>query len=96
VAPRSQDHPNARFWDASVANCLLLLSTLLWRPDETLIAAGIELSPLAGTTLMRARPGKAPRKAIDPMSALSRVVDGSDALRHMLLNASLAASLTSW
>jgi hypothetical protein len=66
-------------WDASVLNCLVLLSSLLWRPDETLAAAGIDLQALAQTTLMLARPGKAPRKAIDVKSALARIADGPDA-----------------
>ena len=70
---------NQRFWDASVTNCLLLLSSTLWRPDESLAKAGIDLPSLAGTALMLARPGKAPRKAIDFKSALTRIVDGTDA-----------------
>jgi len=70
---------NQRFWDASVTNCLLLLSSTLWRPDESLAKAGIDLPSLAGTALMLARPGKAPRKAIDLKSALTRIVAGTDA-----------------
>jgi hypothetical protein len=70
-------------WDAAVANILLLLSSLLSRPDETLVAAGIDLQALGGTTLMLARPGKAPRKAIDVKAALVRFVDGSDASSAM-------------
>jgi len=70
---------NQRYWDASLSNCLLLLSSALWRPDERLAKAGIDVRALAGTTLMLARPGKAPRKAIDVKSALTRVVDGADA-----------------
>lgn len=65
-------------WDASIANCLLLLSMLLWRPEKTLIYAGIDLQTLSGTTLMLARPGKAPRKAIDAFSALIRCAEGTD------------------
>lgn len=70
---------DVRSWDASVANCLLLLSTLLWRPDEALSASGIDLPDLAQTTLMLVRPGKAPRKAIDVKSALSCFAVSSDA-----------------
>jgi hypothetical protein len=68
-----------QIWDASVVNCLLLLSSLLWKPDEVLIASGINLEALANTTLMLARPGKAPRKAIDVKSALNCAIGGSDA-----------------
>jgi hypothetical protein len=68
-----------QIWDASVANCLLLLSSILWKPDELLYANGINLEALANTTLMLARPGKAPRKAIDVKSALNCAIGGSDA-----------------
>ena len=73
------DNTNERVWDASVSNCLLLLSTALWRPDEILDKAGIDLKGLTRTTLMLARPGKAPRKAIDFKSALGRIIDSGDA-----------------
>jgi hypothetical protein len=66
-------------WEASVSNCLLLLSSLLWRPDETLAANGIDLQALASTMLMLARPGKAPRQAIDVKSALNCAIEGNDA-----------------
>ena len=36
------------------------------------------MQALAGTTLMLARPGKAPRKAIDVQSALKRIAEGPD------------------
>jgi hypothetical protein len=39
-------------WEASVANSLLLLLSLLWRPDETLVANRIDLHALASTMLM--------------------------------------------
>ena len=70
---------NQRFWDASISNALLLLSFILWRPDESLAQAGIDLRALAGNTLMLARPGKAPRKAIDVKSAMASIVNGPDA-----------------
>jgi hypothetical protein len=72
---------NERAWDASVANCLLLLSMALWRPDEILKKAGIDLKALSQTTLMLARPGKAPRKAIDFRSALNRIIESGTHLR---------------
>ena len=67
-----------RTWTASVANCILLLSSLLWRPDDVLTAHKIDLQSLSNTTLMLARPGKAPRKAIDVKSALSCAINGAD------------------
>ena len=70
---------NQRFWDASISNALLLLSFILWRPEESLARAGIDLRALAGTSLMLARPGKAPRKAIDVKSALTSIINGADA-----------------
>ena len=70
--------PDVRMWTASVANCLLLLSSLVWRPDDVLTANKISLQSLSNTTLMLARPGKAPRKAIDVKSALSCAINGPD------------------
>lgn len=69
---------DSRTWTASVANCLMLLSSLLWRPDDVLAANKIDLISLSNTTLMLARPGKAPRKAIDVKSALSCAINGTD------------------
>lgn len=69
-----------RSWDAAIANCLLLLSSLLWRPQEVLDESGVKLDALAGTTLMLARPGKAPRKALDLRSVLMKLSQGQDSL----------------
>jgi FYVE zinc finger/WW domain len=80
------DKAEEKPWDAAIGNCLLLLSLLVWRPDELLTKAKIDLKALAETSLMLARPGKAPRKAIDLKSALLRIADGTDA------SASLSAS----
>mmetsp|Transcript_10306 Transcript_10306/g.28438 ORF Transcript_10306/g.28438 Transcript_10306/m.28438 type:complete len:2169 (+) Transcript_10306:173-6679(+) len=66
-------------WDAAISNCLLILSLLLWRPDDILRKADVNLKTLAATSLMVARPGKAPRKAIDLKAALTRISDGNDA-----------------
>jgi hypothetical protein len=70
--------PDSQMWTASVTNCALLLSSLLWRPEEVLMANKIDLHALSNTQLMLARPGKAPRKAIDVKSALSAAIDGTD------------------
>jgi len=56
--------------DAAVSNVLIMLSTIVWRPDCVLTKAGIDLKVLGKTVLMLARPGKAPRKAIDAKAAL--------------------------
>jgi hypothetical protein len=80
------DKADEKAWNASISNCLLILSLILWRPDDILSKANLNLTDLASTSLMLARPGKAPRKAIDPKSALTRISDGSDSA------ASLSAS----
>lgn len=70
---------NQRSWDAAVSNSLLLTSTLVWRPEAVIESNGMSLKDLAGTSLMLARPGKAPRKAIDFKTVLSRLASGQDA-----------------
>ena len=52
---------------------------LLWRSDKILRKANIDLKALAFTSLMVARAGKAPRKAVDLKSALTKISDGNDA-----------------
>ena len=68
-----------RMWDAAISNCLLILSLILWRPDDILREAKVDLKALASSTLMVARPGKAPRKAIDLKAALVKVTNSNDA-----------------
>lgn len=70
---------DAPLWDAAVSNALLAVSLWAGRPDRMLEAAGTSRSELSGTTLMLARPGKAPRQAIDLKSALERLIQGPDA-----------------
>ena len=82
----SLDKADEQAWNASISNCLLILSLVLWRPDEILSKANLNLTELASTPLMLARPGKAPRKAIDLKSALTKITESSDSA------ASLAAS----
>ncbi|GKY98814.1 hypothetical protein MPSEU_000837500 [Mayamaea pseudoterrestris] len=69
-----------KHWDASIANCLALVASSLWRPNDVLDAAGIDLKALTDVQLMLARPGKAPRKAMDLQTMLSRLISGPDAL----------------
>jgi hypothetical protein len=73
-------------WNGSISNCLLILSLILWRPDDILAKANLNLKELASASLMLARPGKAPRKAIDLKSALTKITESTDSA------ASLAAS----
>lgn len=76
-----------RFWDACVSNCLIMLSSLLSRPEEILKRAGVNVPALISTPLMLARPGKAPRRAIDLQATLQLIVQRPDA------TASVAATL---
>lgn len=73
----SLGNTNQRCWDAAVSNCLLLLSTIVWKPESVVIAKnGITLKALAcggSNPLMLARPGKATRKAIDFKVVLERL-----------------------
>ena len=82
----SLDKADEKAWNAAISNSLLILSLVLWRPDEILTQANLNLTELASTSLMLARPGKAPRKAIDLKSALTRITESPDSA------ASLAAS----
>lgn len=70
---------DASLWNASVTICLQILSMTLMTTEERLVQLGVKRSDLANTVLMVARPGKAPRKAIDLSSALSKAIDGNDA-----------------
>jgi hypothetical protein len=63
---------------ASVTHCLQILFFTLMTTDERVAQLGIKKSELSNTVLMVARPGKAPRKAIDLMSALSKAMEGND------------------
>jgi len=66
-------------WDSAVTHCLQILSLTLSSTDRRLADANIDLAALSKTVLMLARPGKAPRKAIDVNSALTRVTETGDA-----------------
>lgn len=69
----------AAYWDAAVTHCLQLLALILWRDNESLAKAGIKIQDLKRIVLMVARPGKAPRKAIDFPSALGVVAKNGEA-----------------
>ena len=72
------DESEMLFWDASVTQCLQLLSLLLLRDIESLAKSGVKLLDLKNSILMVARPGKAPRKAIDFPSALTLASKSGD------------------
>ncbi|KAL3920939.1 MAG: hypothetical protein SGILL_003011 [Bacillariaceae sp.] len=57
-------------WDAATTQCLQLITQILYRGEASLAKAGIKLRSLKESIYMVARPGKAPRKAIDFPSAL--------------------------
>ena len=65
-----------KHWDAAISNCLLLFSTLVWRPEEELESAGLDLKTLANTSLMLARAGKAPRRAVALKAVLTQLAEG--------------------
>jgi hypothetical protein len=60
-------------WDATTTQSLQILARILWRDEGKLQKSGLSTQGLTETVLMVARPGKAPRKAIDFPSALSVV-----------------------
>lgn len=66
------------FWDGAATQSLQLIAQCLWRDTARLLKAGIKTRNLKESVLMTARPGKAPRKAIDFPSALSIVVKNGE------------------
>jgi hypothetical protein len=71
------------YWDASVTQCLQILSLVVWRDNENLAQGGIKLQELKNSVLMVARAGKAPRKAIDFPSALELISKNGEAAAKM-------------
>eukprot|EP00980_Cylindrotheca_fusiformis_P020256 scaffold7328_cov145-Cylindrotheca_fusiformis.AAC.4 len=74
-----------RYWDGATTQSLQVLARLLSREDAKLKKFGLSTRGICEIVLMVARPGKAPRKAIDFPSALSFVE------KHGEATASLAA-----
>jgi hypothetical protein len=68
-----------RYWDAVTTQSLQILARLLWREEGRIEKCGISLRGLPDTVLMVARPGKAPRKAVDFPSALLMVEKNGEA-----------------
>jgi hypothetical protein len=57
-------------WDATTTQCLQVIAQTLFKGEEALSKSGIKLRAMKDSVFMVARPGKAPRKAIDFVSAL--------------------------
>jgi len=73
------DDNDKLYWDSAVTHCLQILSLNLSRTNAKLLEAKLNLTELSKTVLMLARPGKAPRRAIDVNTALTRVAEKGDA-----------------
>jgi hypothetical protein len=82
------------FWDATVTHCLQILSLVFWRDAENLSSIGITIPEIKKSVLMVARAGKAPRKAIDFMSALALVCKTGEAAANFAAQR-IIASLSS-
>ena len=67
------DQTSTDYWDATTTQCLQLLAQVLYQEESKLIDAGIKVKNLKNSVFMVARPGKAPRKAIDFVSALKLI-----------------------
>ena len=67
------------YWDAATTQCLQLLFQVFSKEEAALIEAGIKIRNLMNSAFMVARPGKAPRKAIDFLSALKLISQKGEA-----------------
>jgi hypothetical protein len=70
---------SALYWDATSTQCLQIIAHSIYREESTLAKAGIRTKALKESVFMVARPGKAPRKAIDFPSALQLVSKNGEA-----------------
>jgi len=75
----SVDQTSLAYWDATTTQCLQILAQILFREESTLVKADIKVRNLKNSVFMVARPGKAPRKAIDFPSALKLIVLNGEA-----------------
>ena len=73
------DQASIAYWDATTTQCLQILSQILYKEDSILANAGIRVKNLKNSVFMVARPGKAPRKAIDFPSALKLISQNGEA-----------------
>ena len=73
------DQTAATYWDATTTQCLQILAQILFKKESTLVKAGVKVRNLKNSVFMVARPGKAPRKAIDFPSALKLISQNGEA-----------------
>jgi len=73
------DQTATAYWDATTTQCLQVLAQILYKEESTLVKAGIKVRNLKNSVFMVARPGKAPRKAIDFPSALKLISQNGEA-----------------
>ena len=73
------DQTAATYWDATTTQCLQILAQILYKKESTLVKAGVKVRNLKNSVFMVARPGKAPRKAIDFPSALKLISQNGEA-----------------
>jgi len=67
------------YWDATTTQCLQILAQFFYKEETALVKAGIKVRNLKNGVFMVARPGKAPRKAIDFPSALRLISQKGEA-----------------
>ncbi|VEU37777.1 unnamed protein product [Pseudo-nitzschia multistriata] len=78
--PKTVVEPDAAtFWDATTTQCLQILAQLLCSDISSSRKSGINVRSLKNSVFMVARVGKAPRKAIDFISALKLVSKNGEA-----------------
>jgi hypothetical protein len=78
--PKSSiDQSDVTYWDATTTQCLQILAQILYKEESVLVKAGIKVRNLKNSVFMVARPGKAPRKAIDFPSALKLISQNGEA-----------------
>jgi hypothetical protein len=67
------------YWDATTTQCLQILAQVFYKEESELLKVGIKVRNLKNSVFMVARPGKAPRKAIDFPSALKLISQNGEA-----------------
>jgi hypothetical protein len=67
--------PDPLHWDAAICHCLQIIAFMFQGTEDSLKERDVSPNTLARTVLMMARPGKAPRKATDFITALRRIID---------------------
>jgi len=73
------EQDDVAYWDATTTQCLQIIAQILYKEESTLVKAGIKVRNLKNIVFMVARPGKAPRKAIDFPSSLRLLSQNGEA-----------------